>query len=317
MNKNTTEISIRGKWVKVPCLDVGENKIIFKGRWLKVASIHDEWWLNRELENPEECIRELKKQNSSSLRADILTFMQMLPGASPRYGYPMEMESVAAARTGSFKKWWESLPQETRKNVRRSQKRGVSVTVKSFDEDLIRGIADINNESRMRQGVPNDHWGKSFDEVKRDHESFLDRSDFICAYFGNELIGFLKLVYKGNVSAILNLAVKASHSDKRPANALIAKAAELCEAKNISYMTYGLFNYGNKKESPLREFKERNGFEEILTPRYYIPLTNKGNLCMKLNLHRGLIGFLPHGVIRFLVNARSRWYNFVHSSKPV
>jgi hypothetical protein len=167
----------------------------------------------------------------------------------------------------------------------------------------------LNNDSPTRQGRPNAHYGKSFDEVKRDHSAFLDRSDFICAYFENELIGFLKIVYKGEVAAILNLAAKASHNDKRPANALVAKAVELCEVKSVSYLTYGMFNYGNKRDSPLREFKSRNGFEEVLTPRFYVPLTKWGKLSLKAKLHRGLLGIFPHSVIKVAVNARAKWYS--------
>src|SRR5208283_5155978 len=110
--------------------------------------------------------------------------------------------------------------------------------------------------------------------------------------------------------AILNLAVKASQNDKRPANALIAKAVELCEKRGVCSLTYGMFNYGNKQDSPLREFKSRNGFEEVLTPRYYVPLTGWGRLAMKLGLHRGLLGILPPSVIAWGLNARSRWYHF-------
>ena len=89
---------------------------------------------------------------------------------------------------------------------------------------MIAGIAGVNNDSPMRQGKPNAHYGKSLDQVKKDHESFVERSEFLGAYFENEMIGYLKVVYRGDVAAILNLAVKASHNDKRPANALIATA---------------------------------------------------------------------------------------------
>ena len=57
---------------------------------------------------------------------------------------------------------------------------------------------------------------------------------------------------------------------------LIAKAVGICETQGISYITYGLYNYGNKRDSPLREFKIRNGFEEILVPRFFVPLTRGG-----------------------------------------
>jgi ribosomal protein S18 acetylase RimI-like enzyme len=313
MAGDSIEISVKGKWIRVPALDIHGRFITVRGRWVKVAMIHDEWWLQTELEDPEYCVKKLKEQRSRGLHADIFTFTQKTPGSLPKYQYAVEWDSVAAARTSSFKDWWEKLPQESRKNVRRSQKRCVVIRTQEFDDDLIRGISGVNNDSPMRQGVPNAHYGKSFDQVKKDHESFLDRSDFFCAYLESELIGYLKLVYKGDVAAILNLAVKASHNDKRPANALIAAAVERCETRGVSYLTYGLFNYGNKRDSPLREFKSRNGFEEVLTPRFYVPLTTWGMLTMKVKLHRGLLGILPHSVITLGVDARTKWYTIKKS----
>lgn len=292
----------------MPDLEIDGNRIGIKGKWLKVAAIHEEWWLDTELQDPEVCIDGLKKQTSPALRADIFTFFQQLPGSPPRFSYPMELLSVAAARTMNFKAWWESLPQETRKNVRRSQKRGVVVRTSEFDDDLIRGIASVNNESPRRQGIPNVHYGKSSTQVKKDHESFLDRSEFLCAYLGAEMIGYLKVVYKGDVAAVLNLAVMASHSDKRPGNALITAAVERCEKRKVAYLTYGLFNYGNKQDSPLREFKSRNGFEEFPTPKYYIPLTPWGRVCMKMKIHRGLLGILPSSAITLGISLRKTWY---------
>jgi GNAT acetyltransferase-like protein len=310
MGPGSIEISVKGKWVSVPSLDFDGKTVIVRGKWIKVAQIHDEWWMESELEAPETFVQKLKEQSSNGLRADIFTFSQKLPGSLPKYNYAKQLESVAAARTLRFQEWWNGLPQESRKNVRRSQKRGVVVTVRVFDDDLVKGIIGVNNDTPTRQGRPNVYYGQSFDQAKRDHSAFLNRCDFICAHSDNELIGFLKLVYKGEVAAILNLAVKASQNDKRPANALIAKAVELCEKRGVSYLTYGMFNYGNKQESLLREFKSRNRFEEVLTPRYYVPLTRWGKLVMRLGFHRGLLGILPHNVIALGLNARTRWYKF-------
>lgn len=303
------EIYIKGKWVKVPALDFDGKTIVVRGRWLKIAVIRSEEWLEKELEDPERCVRKLKEQRSREWRPDIFTFAQKLPATTPKYKYPMEWDSVATIRLTSFKEWWEDLPQETRKNVRRSQKRGVEVIVKEFDDDLIRGLVELENDTPVRQGLRNTQYGKTFDQVKKDYSSFLDRSDCICAFLGSELIGFLKIVYRGEIASILNLLPKVRHSDKRPANALVAKAIELCAAKGVSHVTYGMYNYGNKRDSPLREFKIRNGFEEILMPRFYVPLTAWGAFGLKTRLHRGLLGLLPHSVITLGINLRSRWYN--------
>jgi hypothetical protein len=309
MANDSIEISVKGKWVKVLALAVDDKTIVVKGRWIKVASIHDEQWLATELENPEPCVQKLKQQVSPALRADLFTFTQKIPQTAPKYQYAAEQDSVAVARVTSFKQWWENLPQETRKNVRRAQKRGVVVAVTPFGDELIRGIVQLNNDSPLRQGRPNDHYGKSFDQVKKDYSSFLDRSDLLGAYVGSELIGLLKIVYRGNVAAILQCLPKASHNDKRPANALITKAVELCEAKGISYLTYGMFRYGNKRDNPLLEFKIRNGFEEMLIPRFYVPLTRWGAFCLRTKLHRGILGILPPAVISAAVNARAKWYS--------
>jgi hypothetical protein len=309
---NRIEISVKGEWVRVPALTVGENTVVVRGQWIKMALIHDEEWLETQIEDPEVYVARLKEQERRGLHADIFTFTQKVPGSVPRFEYHMEWSSVAAIRLTNFKDWWDRLPQETRKNVRRSQKRGVTVSVKEFGQDLITAISEVNNDSPVRQRVRNVHYGKSLDQVRKDYSAFLDRSDFICAYLGNEVIGFLKLVYRGEVASILNLTTKASHSDKRPANALIAKAVELCETKGISYITYGQFNYGNKRDSPLREFKIRNGFQEILKPRFYVPLTGWGAFCIKTTIHRGLLGILPHDWITFGLAVRARCYNFKH-----
>src|SRR5438132_2376040 len=153
MMTNTSEIYIKGKWVKVPAFDVDGKTVAVTGRWLKMAVICSEEWLETELANPDGCIGELKRQRPNGERADIFTFTQKLPATLPKYQYSMEWDSVAAICPTSFREWWEKLPQEGRKNVRRSQKRGVAVGVKQFDDPLIRAIRKVNNDSPVRQKV--------------------------------------------------------------------------------------------------------------------------------------------------------------------
>ncbi len=308
--ENCVEIRVKGRWTTIPAVDVNGKKLIATGKWLRTATVRGEEMMEHELDNPEVYIEKLKGNANDAVKADIFTFTQKLPATCPRYPYPMEWESVAAIHLVSFKEWWEGLPQETRKNVRRSQRRGVAVKIMEFDDDLIQGIREVNDDSPFRQGMPNGYYGKSYEETKKLYGEFVGRCDFICAYFGNRLIGFLHLVYRGDVASILNLTTKTSHFDKRPANALMAKAAERCDAKGVSYITYGLYNYGNKRDHPLRTFKIRNGFKEILVPRFFVPLNGWGRLCMKAKLHRGLIGILPHSVITIATRGRSLWYNF-------
>jgi hypothetical protein len=312
VTERSIEISVKGKWVTAPALEVDGKTIVVKGKWLKTAMIHDEAWLAEELDDPDACIRDLKERKGRGIRADLFTFSQKPSATEPKHSYQLEWDSVAAIRLDSFDQWWEGLAQEGRKNVRRAQKRGVEIKLCDFDDDLIRAIMDVNNDSPVRQQTPNVHFGKSFEQVRKDHSSFVDRSDFICAYAGSEAIGYAKIVYRGEVASILNFVPKASHQDKRPANAMIAKIVELCEAKGVRVLTYGMFNYGNKRESSLREFKTRNGFEEILVPRFYIPLTALGTLSIRLKVHRGLLAVVPSGVIKLWGSTRALWYSKTH-----
>lgn len=307
------DISVHGKWTTVTALQLNRAALVMRGKWIKVAYIHDEEWLEQEVGDPEACLKVLKEKGFEGQRADIFTFSQRVPATAPKYEYAMEFDSIAVIPTSNYKRWWEKLPQETRKNVRRSQKRGVVITVEQLDDRLVGELMELNNDLAIRQGRRYPHYGKCFDEVKRDHSSFCERSDYICARFQNELIGYAKLVYQGEVASLLQFVTKAAHYDKRPANVLIAKTVELCESKRISHLIYGRYYYGNKRESPLVEFKERNGFMEMLVPRFYVPLTFWGRVCMALRLHRGLLGILPSGVISALVSIRARWYTFFQS----
>ena len=308
--KKTIEIAVKGKWFRVPALEVQGKDIIVQGNWIRTASVEAEEWLETEVEDPELCLQALNHEACPEFRADVFTFAQKLPGTQPKYAYPVEWESIAAIQLTSFKDWWEKLPQESRKNTRRAQKRGVVVEVKELNTALIQDIMALNNDSPIRQGKTFTHYGKTLEQVTKDQQAFLDHCDYICAYADGELIGLTKLIYRGDVASILTFLSKASQSDKRPANALMAKIVERCEEKQISHLIFGMYNYGNKRHTPLREFKIRNGFTEILAPRYYVPLTLKGALSVKLKFHRGPLGLLPHSVISAIVNTRARWNAF-------
>jgi hypothetical protein len=88
---------------------------------------------------------------------------------------------------------------------------------------------------------------------------------------------------------------------------LIAKAVEICETKGKSHFIYGSFVYFDS-DSTLTEFKRRNGFEPVPLPRYYVPLTLKGKIALKLGLHRELARQIPQPLFRQLLKIRRFWY---------
>ena len=303
-----TDIYVKGRFIKVPSIRIDDKTVVVTGKFIKMAAVNDEAWLEGQVVNdPEHFIHELKE---SKFKADILTFSQKIPDTHPKYKYHFEWDNVAAISITTFEEWWEKrLPQVTRKSVRRAAKRGVTSKVSEFNDELINGIIGIHNDTLLRQGVPNADYGKDFNVVKEEYSSYLDKSMFIGAYLESELIGIIKLIHMGPLASIMQIISKTTHYDKRPTNVLITKAVEVCEKKGIAFLIYGKYVYGNKTDSSLTEFKRRNGFEQISMPRYYIPLTSKGNIAIKMNMHLGLLGILPGGMISYLRNLRSKWYN--------
>jgi hypothetical protein len=307
MTENFLEVRIRGKNTMVPCRRVEGRTVIALGRWIKLAKVHEEEFTEGDVvRDPQQFVAQLKQQR---LPAHVFTFAQKPPDTKPRNGCHFDWDNFAVIHIKSFDDWWEKLPQESRKNVRRSAKRGVIVRPVEIDDALIQGITDIYNEIPIRQGKPFPHYGKDFNTVKREASTMLDRSCFIGAYHGNDLIGFVKLVFMGNIASILHIVSKQAHYDKRPTNALITKAVEICSGRGVSYLLYGHYIYGRKTSSPLIEFKKRNCFEEYRVPRYYVPLTLWGHIVIRLRLYRGWMGLLPSGLVNFLVDARSKFFD--------
>ena len=305
MNTDFVEIRIRGKATKVRSVRIDGRTIVVAGKWLKMASVMDEELVEGEIvRDPQRFTSELK---TSDARADILTFPQTDYETTPRFKYAFEWDNVAAARTTNFTEWWEKLPQEARKNARRAAKKGVSVRVVKFDDEFVKGIKGIYDETPVRQGMRFWHFGKDLETVKMENGTYLERSEFIGAYYQDELIGFMKFVYVDKTAKIMQILSQTSHYDKRPMNALIAKAVEVCHEKGMSYLVYSKFTFGKKKTSPLTEFKRRNGFEQMNFVRYYVPLSLKGKVALKLKLHRGLIGILPSGLIDLLLRLRAKF----------
>jgi len=321
-NTKLEEIRIAGKTLYVPSTDICGRTVVVTGKWIRTAQIKDEDVVEGvTVEDPDLFIIKLKE---SKLKADVFTFAQRPPEVTPKFDYHSEWDNWAAMPTTSFKDWWENLPQESRKNVRRAAKRGVVVKVTPFDYDLVKGVHRIYNRIPVRDGRPFWHFGKDVETVRRGLATYPDRSEFIGAYWGEELIGFVKMVYVDDVAMLFHLISMDEHYDKRPANALIAKAAEVCEQKGISHLIYTKFIYGNKRRSSLVEFKRRNGFQQVNFPRYHIPLTLRGKLFIWLRLYRGFSGLIPEPILQPLLSLRAWYYKRIsttltlqHKNSPV
>lgn len=310
---NQTEISVAGTTLKVPSTEIDGKTVVVTGRWLKIAAVKDEDYQEGEIVLPPDQFL-ANTQQYLGLGADIFTFSQKPTDPTPRFPFPYEWDSVAAIRIVSFSDWWDnSVSTHLRRDVRKAAKLGVVVRPVPFNDDLVQGIMGIYNETPVRQGTPFWHYKKDFAAVKLANATYLERSDFLGAFWGEELIGFLKIVYVDQLARLMQILSKDAHRDKRPTNALIAKAVELCGAKGCSHLTYGKYRYPQGADD-LTAFKHRNGFQEILVPRYYVPLTTKGRAVLHLRLHRGARALVPAHVRRLWKRFRAFIYHHVLST---
>jgi hypothetical protein len=281
--------------------------IVVEGRWLRIAHVRDEEVAeNAAIDDPTSFLARL---GESKLHADIFAFRQKLFGDIQRLNFPVYWDNLAVIPITSYSEWWEKrLSQDGRRNVRRAEKRGVRIELVRFDDNLVGGIKSIYDETQVRQGRRFWHYGKTLEQVRAENGTYPERSEFLVAYLGEEMIGFIKLIYVDGAASISQILAKNAHYDKRPANALIARAVELCQARRKSHLIYCNYNYGKANNSSLTEFKRRNGFEKLSIPRYYVPLTNRGAVAVRLNLHRGVRELLPAGIVVPLLKLRARYY---------
>jgi len=306
MDTDQPGLGVSEKTISAPRIQIDDRTVSATGKWIKIAAVVDEELVEGEtVADPELFVQRLK---SSGLKADVFTFAQKLPGVSPRYTYQLEWDNQAVISITSFSDWWERrVEPSVRRAVRKATKVGVTTKLVQFDDAFVKGIVDIYNESPIRQGRAFWHYQKDFDTVRRENSTYLESSAFIGAYYGDELIGFVRMVYVDKVANIIQVLSKMKHFDKRPTNAMIAKAVEICEERGLSHLVYCAYVYNDPKSS-LTEFKRRNGFEQVLVPRYYIPLTLKGRSALKLKLHRGFVERLPRPLVSQLLKIRSLWY---------
>lgn len=314
MNPDSIEISIKGQMRPVPALAIEGRTVIVKGDWLKVAYIHDEpFVIGESVSNPEVFIAHLRQ---SELKPDIFRFAQKITDPIPKYKFHMEWDNFAVLEVTTYDNWLQKqAKKDVKENLRRAKREGVTTEVCKYTDEFVRGIKSLYDETPVRQGRPFWHHGKEFEKVKRENGTYLERSEYIGAFFENELIGFIKLVYVGNIAKTMQVISKDKHFAKRPTNALIAKAVEVCAQKGIKYFNYGQYEYPGKKENSLTEFKSRHGFTRHNFPRYYVPLSVKGRVYLGLGLHRGFKRFIPTRLLTLMLQARSVAYRRIASAK--
>jgi hypothetical protein len=228
----------------------------------------------------------------------------------PMQGVVHRCDEQAVLPLQSYEHWWaQQINDKTRNMVRKAGKKGVELRPFTLDDAAVRGIQAIYNEHPLRQGRPFKHYDKTLEVLHAEHATFADRSTFIGAYLGDQMIGFIKLVRQPawmqqlGWASLMQIVSLVAHRDKAPTNALIAKAVALCTADGLPALQYGQWS-----RRSMGDFKLHHGFKPLPVGRWHVPLTLKGRAALALGWHTPLAARLPEQQVDRLVAWRSRWH---------
>jgi hypothetical protein len=302
-------LRIKGVPVHFDAIQVQNQTFVISGKIAKTASLRrdkNEWL--EDVSDPEEVRRALKK---APMRIDFLKFWQRIPETEAKFAYYYETRQIAAIPVKTYKNWFEKqISPKARNKIRKTEKHGVVIGETRLNDELVRGIMGIFNQSPVRRGKRFWHYGKDYQTVKTEMSLDLEQSIFITAYYERELIGFIKLLLADRCAVITLILDMVAHRDKAPMNGMIAKAVEICAERKIPYIIYTVWRRGEHGE-----FQESTGFEKIPVPEYFVPLTLKGAIALRLGLHKGLRGLIPEKMMVWLLALRANWYSLRYHQK--
>lgn len=295
-------IRVRGVPLSLDTVRIKNQTFVISGKLITTAHLteKDEWLMD--VQDPDEVIRALK---TTPVRIDLLRFWQRIPDTEAKFSYYKEWRQIAAIPINNYQQWLtKQISPSARNKIRKTSKFGVVIQETKLSDELVHGIMGIFNQSPVRRGKRFWHYGKDFETVKKEMSLDLKDSIFITAYHENELIGFIKLYITNRYAMITLILDKTAHRDKAPMNGMIAKAVEICAERKIPYIVYTVWRRGEHGK-----FQESNGFERIPVPEYFVPLTLKGAMALRLRLHKGLRGLIPERTMVWLLALRANWYS--------
>jgi hypothetical protein len=225
---------------------------------------------------------------------DVFTFLERkwcCPIPNPPSTWVKSEDNVGLLEIKDFDSWWSNVGKKTRNMVRHAEKSGIKVSVAEPDEKFVEGVWKIYNETPIRQERAFPHFGQSLQSVAW-NISLNKNSTFIGAFLQDELVGFIQIIYGDNIAIISQILSMQKQWNKAVNNALLAKAVEVCASKGERWLMYG--RIGNHPS--LDKFKESNGFVKFPITRYYVPITWKGRVAIRLGLHKEFKDALPESL---------------------
>jgi hypothetical protein len=276
---------------------IDNTEISTTGKFFRIARLYHEWF--EFLDEPAVLVEKMKERKPLS---DLFTFVQEAHLPRPEFPYHRETATASVLTIKSFDDWWDNLHFKARNKARKATKTGVEIHETELNDAFVKGVEKIYNESPLRQGRKFTHYGKDFNQIKDDLSSFTDKSIFTGAYFNGELIGFMKLFQGNGMMRTIHIIAMLAHRDKCVMDALIARAVKLCDEKGFAYL-----HYGDWASRGLGAFRTKYNFQPHDCPRYFVPLTVRGQFMLSFRLYRPLRERLPQSWVDRLTALRNHW----------
>jgi len=224
--------------------------------------------------------------------ADIYTFIERkwcCPLPHPPKNWMKTGDNIAILKVPAYEEWLRLVGKKTRNMIRKAEKSGVKTEVAQPTEKLAEGIWKIYNETPIRQGRAFSHYGVRVEDVKSQVAWYGKTDTYISSTIDGQIVGFIQLTHGDQITVLTQILSLQKQWDKAINNALVAKAVQVCAERGEKWLMYG--RMGNHPS--LDTFKESNNFQKLTLMRYYVPLTRKGYIAIKLRLHIKLKDALP------------------------
>lgn len=271
-------------------------ELTIRGWGLRTARLRHEWC--DFLEDPATAIAELRRTR----RADLLTFVRDVGETDRATGWHCEPTALAVLTITSYDAWWEQIGKKKRNQIRKARKSGVEVRECVLGPEFARGVEALYNECPVRQGRRFYHYGQTAAEIEEELGSFGDRTILLGAYVDGTLVGFVKLFRAVHALRIVHILAKLAERDKCVMDALIDASVRQTIALGRRHL-----HYGSWTDRGIGAFRTKHGFERIELPRYFVPLSRRGEWMLRWGLHRPIRARLPDAWLEPLLRWRARW----------
>jgi hypothetical protein len=138
---------------------------------------------------------------------DIFTFLDRrwcCPITNPPANWIKEEDNVGLLEIKDYNSWWQAIGKKTRNMVRRAEKNGVKVAVVEPSDKLAESIWKIYNETPIRQERAFTHYSEPLNIVKGNMYAAKNNT-FIAGYLGEEIVGFIQILYGDNIVIVSNI----------------------------------------------------------------------------------------------------------------